>query len=91
MVMSWIWTGMVTISILCALKNGTGAALAAATMQGAQAGITLAISMAGAMCLWTGVGLLLARAGVTGWLSRLMRPVLCRVFTAKIFSIMCFI
>ena len=80
MVMSWIWTGMVTISILCALKNGTGAALAAATMQGAQAGITLAISMAGAMCLWTGVGLLLARAGVTGWLSRLLRPVLCRVF-----------
>ena len=56
MVMSWIWTGIVLISILCALVLGNGSALAAATVSGAQAGIQLALSMAGSLCLWTGGG-----------------------------------
>ena len=50
-VMSWIWTGIVLVSILCAAVSGNGAVLAAAALQGAQAGVTLAISMAGAICL----------------------------------------
>ena len=49
MVMSWIWTGIVLISILCALVLGNGSALAAATVSGAQAGIQLALSMAGSL------------------------------------------
>jgi spore maturation protein A len=83
MVMSWIWTGMVALSVLCALQNGTPEALAAATAQGAQAGITLAVSMAGSLCLWTGVGHLLEYAGVTGFLSRLLKPVLRRLFPSS--------
>ena len=80
MVMSWVWTGMVLLSILCGAILGNGSALAAATVQGAQAGITLAISMAGSLCLWTGVGRLMEQGGVTQALSRLLRPVLYRVF-----------
>ena len=51
MVMSWIWTGIVLISILCALVLGNGSALAAATVSGAQAGIQLALSMDRASCI----------------------------------------
>ncbi len=80
MVMSWIWTGMVLLSILFGALTGSGSALAAATAQGAQTGITLAISMAGAICLWTGVGKVLERAGVTGFLARLLAPVLTGLF-----------
>ena len=80
MVMSWVWTGMVLLSILCGAILGNGSALAAATVQGAQAGITLAISMAGSLCLWTGVGRLMEQGGLTQALSRLLRPVLYRVF-----------
>lgn len=80
MVMSWILSGMFLISVFCALLTGQGAALAAAIPQGAQAGITLAISMAGSICLWTGVGKLLQRSGVTAALSRLIGPLLHRVF-----------
>lgn len=80
MVMSWIWTGIVLVSILCSLASGSGGALAAATLQGAQAGATLAISMAGAICLWTGVGKLMEATGMTDGLSRLMRPLLHRLF-----------
>ena len=80
MVMSWIWTGIVLISILCALVLGNGSALAAATVSGAQAGIQLALSMAGSLCLWTGAGRLMEHAGITQMLSRLLRPLLHRVF-----------
>ena len=80
MVMSWIWTCMIALSILCAVKNGAGQALAAATAQGAQAGISLVISMAGAICLWSGVGKLMEAAGITDKLSRLLRPLLHRIF-----------
>ncbi len=80
MVMSFIWIGIVGISILAALFLGRGSQLAAAVPQGAQAGITLAISMAGSVCLWTGVGKVMEKAGITGFLSRLLRPLLGRLF-----------
>lgn len=78
--MSWIFTGIVGISILFSLLTGRGAELAAAVPKGAQNGINLAISMAGAVCLWSGVGKLMEKAGFTGALSRLLRPLLHRVF-----------
>lgn len=80
MVMSWIFTGMGAISILAALILGNGSALAAAIPQGAQAGVTLTISLAGSICLWTGVGELMEKTGVSGFLSKLLRPVLSRLF-----------
>lgn len=80
MVMSWIFSGIVLVSVFCALLSGNGSALAAAVPQGAQAGVTLALSMAGSICLWTGIGRLMERAGITGTLSRLLAPLLHRLF-----------
>ena len=80
MVMSWIFTVMAVISLVAAIVLGRGSELAAAIPQGAQAGVTLAISMAGSICLWTGLGRLMEKCGVTGFLTRLLRPVLHRVF-----------
>ena len=80
MVLSWIWVGLVAVSLFSAALTGRGSELAAAVTQGAQSGITLVISMAGAICLWTGVGKLMEHAGFTGFLSRLLRPVLRRLF-----------
>ena len=83
MVMSRIWTAAVLMSMAAALVSGTGAALASAVLQGAQAGVTLAISMAGAICLWSGVGKLMEIVGITGILARLLRPILHRVFPSS--------
>ncbi len=80
MVMSWIFTFILGISLVCSALLGTGSALSAAVLAGAQAGITLAISMAGAICLWTGVGKLMVSLGITTILAKLLRPVLRRVF-----------
>ena len=83
MVMSWIWTGILCISLVFSLINGQGSALAAAIMSGGQAGITLAISIGGALCLWSGVGRLMERSGITGFLSKCLRPLLSFVFPSS--------
>lgn len=83
MVMSRIFTFMVFISILSALWFGRGSALAAAITEGAQSGITLSISMAGALCLWSGIGKLMERAGMTEGISRLIRPLLHNLFPSS--------
>lgn len=80
MVMSWIFTIFTVASILAAFFYGRGAELAAAIPQGAQRGITLVISMAGSICLWTGVGRLMEKAGFTGFLTKLLKPLLYKVF-----------
>ena len=80
MVMSWIFTGMLFGSVLFAALSGRGGALSAAAVEGAQAGVTLALSITGAVCLWSGVGKLMEKIGVTAFLSRLLSPVLGRIF-----------
>jgi len=80
MIMSWIWTGIIVLSLIGALILGRGPELAAAVQQGAQAGVTLVFSMAGSICLWTGVGKLMEHAGMTDILSRLLMPLLGRIF-----------
>lgn len=80
MIMSWIWTFFLLVSLLFSFLTRQSAALAAAVLQGAQAGVELAISMAGAICLWAGVGHLMEHIGITQKLSRLLMPVLGRLF-----------
>ena len=82
MIMSWIWTGMVLLALVAAIITGNGSTLAAAVPTGAQKGIELAIAMAGSICLWTGAGALMERCGMTGALSRLLSPLLSRLFPA---------
>ena len=78
--MSWIFSVILLISLIFALITGRGAELAASVPQGAQAGITLAISLAGSICLWTGIGNLMEAVGVTGRLSKVLRPALQYLF-----------
>lgn len=80
MVMSWIFTGILVISLVFSFLNGNAGTLAAAIPQGAQAGITLAISIAGSICLWSGVGKLLEETGISAFLARCLSPILSRLF-----------
>ena len=83
MVMSWVWTGILAISVTCAMILGRGAQLGAAVLSGAQGGIALTISIAGSICLWTGVGKLMEHAGITQRLAKLMRPLLNWIFPSS--------
>lgn len=80
MVMSWIWVGMIALSLIGAVFTNNVNKLSGAVMQGAQSGVTLAVSMAGAICLWSGVGALMEKTGISQKLSRLLSPILGRLF-----------
>ena len=80
MAMAAIWTGMVAASVVCSLATGRGAAVAAAAMEGAGAAVELCLSLAGVVCLWMGVMEIMKRSGLAGRLSRLLRPVLSRLY-----------
>lgn len=80
MAMSYIWTGMVTLSVVYGLLSGNGPAVAAAAVEGAAAAIQLCLTMAGVMCLWMGVMEIMKRSGLAEGLSRLLRPILCRLY-----------
>ena len=78
--MSRIWCGICLFSILSAIVTGRGSSLGAAVAEGAGAGVTLGISLAGSLALWSGVGRLMEAGGITGKLAKIFGPVLNRVF-----------
>ena len=80
MTMTWIWTGMVVLSIGCGLATGRAGDVAAAAASGAQSAVELCVSIAGMLCLWTGVMEVMRRSGLAEKLSRLLGPVLRLLF-----------
>ena len=82
MAMSIIWTGMVLVSILCGLATGRGPAVATAALDGAAGAVELCLSLAGVLCLWMGVMEIMRRSGLSQKLSRLLMPVLRRLYPA---------
>ena len=79
MTMAIVWTLFVTASLVCGAVYGTLADVTAAAMEGASAAVELTLSMAGALCLWSGVMTVLERGGLTAGLARLFRPLLRRI------------
>lgn len=82
MAMSWLWLGMIGLSVLFGWQNGTLEAVSAAAGEGAQSAVELCFSMAGMLCLWNGVMEVLRACGALEMLSRLLRPVLGALFPA---------
>lgn len=80
MVLSWAWAILVGTSVVCAALTGRGAELSSAILSGAQEGITLTVSMAGSLCLWSGLGRVMEELGATAKLARCLRPALNRIF-----------
>lgn len=79
MAMSWLWTGMVTVSLVYGALSGNLSALSAAALEGAQSAVELCFAMCGVMCLWTGVMEIMDQSGLTVSLARMFRPLLRRL------------
>ncbi len=79
MAMSFFLTGMLLLALVFGGVSGRLAAVSAAAMEGAGAAVELCLSMAGAICLWSGVMALMDRCGLSEKLARLLGPVLRRI------------
>ena len=79
MAMAWIWTGMVVLSLVFGVLTGRLDAVADAAMEGASSAVELSVSMAGVLCLWSGVMEIMNACGLSAGLARVFRPLLRRL------------
>lgn len=79
MAMSWIWGGMVILSLLFGAATGRIDAVSEAALSGAQNAVELSLSMAGVLCLWSGIMEIMRVCGLTGGLARAFRPLMRRL------------
>ncbi|MGO5049543.1 spore maturation protein A [Dysosmobacter sp. Sow4_B12] len=77
--MSRIWGGMVLLSLLFGAATGRMDAVSEAALSGAQSAVELSLSMAGVLCLWSGVMEIMNVCGLSGSLARAFRPLLRRL------------
>lgn len=78
--LSKLWVGFLTLSLIFGLLTGRLDAVSAATAQGAASAVELIVKIAGLMCLWSGVMEIVSASGLAGKIERLLRPVLRILF-----------
>lgn len=78
--MAWVWTVFLVLSVVFGIWTGKTSFLAPALLEGASAGVTLAISLAGPICLWSGLSHVMKEIGWMEALSKILSPVLKRLF-----------
>ena len=78
--LSWILTALYLGAVLSAAAFGRAEAAGRALLEGAEEALRFALTLAGPLCLWSGVLELLERSGGAAALSRLLRPLLGRLF-----------
>jgi spore maturation protein A len=80
MAMSRIWAIMAVLALVFGIINGNIAEVSAAALEGAAAAVTLSISVAGSLCLWTGVMEAMKVCGFSSAIAKVMRPLISVLF-----------
>ncbi len=78
--MNYLWGFMILISLIYASFNGTIAETMQAGFDGAGNAVTVVLSFAGVMCLWTGIINAGEQAGLSRALKKLLSPVIKFLF-----------
>ena len=80
MTLAIIWVIGVVAAVGYSLFAGTTEAVAAAVFDGVETAVQFCLGAGVIMCLWCGVFEVMGRAGLTKGLTRLLRPILCKLF-----------
>ena len=78
--MTWIFSGMILLSVVLGIANGRIGEVSAAALNESGKAITLVIGLAGVMCLWSGLMNVAEKSGLTQKFSRFFSPVLRLLF-----------
>ena len=80
MSISVIWLIFLTLSMISGIFTGNVPLLTGAALEGAQQGVTVTLSIAGSICLWSALACVMEKAGMLQGLQKLLRPFLKRLF-----------
>lgn len=77
---NWIWLGMILFSVLFGAVNGNMEQVTEAAFTGAQTGVTVCLGLVSILVFWMGLMRIAEQAGLVQKLSRLMAPIVRRLF-----------
>lgn len=77
--LNYLWIAMIVLSVVCSAVSGRMDALSAAAAEGADQAVRLLMSMAGVMCLWSGVMKIAENSGLSAFGAKLLSPVLSKL------------
>lgn len=77
--LGYIWLGMILLSFICSVFTKRLDILSKAVLDGADKAVSLVISMAGVMCLWTGIMKIADKSGLTAIIAKILSPILSRL------------
>ena len=80
MLIGYVLLGVFVLCTLFSPLLGSTAAAGASVMEGAGEAVSFCLSVAGGICLWSGVMEVMERCGVSALLAKALRPVLSRLF-----------
>ena len=80
MLLDFLWFSLILLAFASDVLTGTPFVSGMAGLSGARAGLELALTLAGPVCLWSGLSQAMERAGLTETLCAALRPVLRRLF-----------
>lgn len=71
---------LIVISVICSIVSGKIELLTTAAIDGAGKAVTTALSLMALMCLWCGIMKVAEKTGALDLFSRLIRPIMRRIF-----------
>lgn len=77
--MSWIWTGIMVISLTYSLLSGSFDGLGTAVMDGASSAVQLCISICGITALWCGIMEIMKQSGISKKAAAILKPVITKL------------
>ena len=78
--LNYLWSGLIVISIICSIFLGNTQTLSKALIDSGASSIELILTMAGIMCLWSGIMKIAVESGFTTLISKLFSPLLRPLF-----------
>lgn len=78
--LNYVWSGLVIISVLCSVFLGNTEDLSKALVDSGASSIGLIITMAGIICLWTGIMKIAVESGLTSVFAKVFSPLLRPLF-----------
>lgn len=78
--MNYIWIVIIFFSIIISLFNGTINEVSNSILTSGNTAVELCFSLLGTFCLWNGIMKVAEKSGLSKMLSKIMSPILCKLF-----------
>lgn len=78
--LNYIWCGIILLSIIFSIINGTTSELSNAVLNSASDSAELIVTMCGTVCLWSGIMAIADKSGASEKLAKVLSPILSKLF-----------